>query len=390
MTTTGINEAAVSGATYTATIQYANVSWIATNVNPSANVALNILANGVVVGTGTLSGLAQDSPWTTVTATWTAESADAGQAIQLQVVATNFLEGPGSNQDWQVPTFGFTDATLTRVVTINQTLTSIGYAGNPPQMTALDQFGNPMATQPAFNAGTITITSPLALTNNITVLAAAGRQLTISGGISGTGQLGVNGTGTVVLSGANHYTGGTEVTAGRLVVDNASAIAAGTSLTVGAGAAALFRPLIPMAYAPAVAASTSQAVVATRKSGGRSRRESRRRIAGSLQFVAGPGRFDRRRRGRGEQPRSAARDRQVAAAAIRPHCPYARSCRRPARGIVHGEPDCRGPGLAGKRGRKFGQFRPRSKERSGVACLGDRVFRLWPISGVSWPRGTKT
>ena len=94
MTTTGISATAVPGSTYTATIEYANVSWSNCNVNPSANVALNILANGVVVGTGTLSGLAQGAPWTTVTATWTATSAYAGQAIQLQVVATNFLEGP--------------------------------------------------------------------------------------------------------------------------------------------------------------------------------------------------------------------------------------------------------------------------------------------------------
>ena len=105
-------------ATYTATIEYANVSWSGANVNPSANVALNILANGVVVGTGTLSGLAQDSPWTPVTATWTADRAYAGQAIQLQVVATNFLEGPGSTQQWQVPTFGFANATLTAAVPI--------------------------------------------------------------------------------------------------------------------------------------------------------------------------------------------------------------------------------------------------------------------------------
>ena len=78
-------------------------------------MALNILANGVVVGTGTLSGLAQNSPWTPVTATWTATSAYAGQAIQLQVVATNFLEGPGSTDQWQVPTFGFANATLTQI-----------------------------------------------------------------------------------------------------------------------------------------------------------------------------------------------------------------------------------------------------------------------------------
>ena len=113
MTTTGINATAVAGNTYTATIQYGNASWSNCNVNPSANVALNILANGVVVGTGHLSGLAQGSPWTPVTVGWVADAAHAGQAIQIQVVATNFLEGPGSTQQWEVPSFGFANATLT-------------------------------------------------------------------------------------------------------------------------------------------------------------------------------------------------------------------------------------------------------------------------------------
>ena len=103
----------MAGATYTATIQYANVSDTTANLSP--NVALNILANGVVVGTGTLSGLAEYSPWTTATASWVAQAANAGQAIQLQLVATNFLEGPGQ---WEVPTFAVTDATLTATVPV--------------------------------------------------------------------------------------------------------------------------------------------------------------------------------------------------------------------------------------------------------------------------------
>ncbi len=113
MTTTGISANAVAGNTYTATILVANASWSNAATNPGANVVLNILAGGVVVGTGTLSGLAQNSPWTPVTATWTATSANAGQALQLQVVANNFLEGPGANQQWQVPTLGLANATLT-------------------------------------------------------------------------------------------------------------------------------------------------------------------------------------------------------------------------------------------------------------------------------------
>ena len=112
MATTGITATAVAGDTYGATIEYANVSTSGCNLNPSANVELDILANGAVVGSGTLSGLAQNAAWTPVTATWTATAPYAGQSIQLQVVATNFLEGPTANDLWQVPTFGFTNATL--------------------------------------------------------------------------------------------------------------------------------------------------------------------------------------------------------------------------------------------------------------------------------------
>ena len=119
-------------------------------------------------------------------------------------------------------------------VTVNQTLTTISLAGQPLTATALDQFDNSLASQPAFDAGTNTITSPLALAGNVTVLPAADSQLTISGAISGAGALIVGQAGTLVLNGPNTDTGGTIVSAGTLIVANSSAIAAGTSLTVGA------------------------------------------------------------------------------------------------------------------------------------------------------------
>ena len=111
---------------------------------------------------------------------------------------------------------------------MNQTLTSISNTGQP---LALDQFGNPLANQPALNGNTIT--DSLVFDSNVTVLPAAGSQLTISGAINGQGGLTVNAPGTLVLSGANGYTGGTTVSAGTLVLSNSSAIAAGTGLTVG-------------------------------------------------------------------------------------------------------------------------------------------------------------
>ena len=56
MVTTGISEAAATGDTYAATIQYANVSWSNCADNNSANVELDIQANGVTVGSAPFRG----------------------------------------------------------------------------------------------------------------------------------------------------------------------------------------------------------------------------------------------------------------------------------------------------------------------------------------------
>ena len=93
-------------------------------------------------------------------------------------------------------------------------------------------------------------------------ISAAAYQLndgTVSADLSGPGGLtvGVGGTAsaspsgsdgptstsdTVTLSGTNTYVGGTVVNAGTLVISTASALPAGTSLTVGAGGVFVFNP----------------------------------------------------------------------------------------------------------------------------------------------------
>ncbi len=128
MTTTGISAIAVSDTTYTASIYYANLANSGLNNGP--NVTLNILAGGVVVGTGTVTGVAPGLPWTQVTATWTASS-HIGAAIQLQVVANNFLEGP---QVWRTPIFGFTHATLTAAAGQTQLPTVTNVAVSWPRL----------------------------------------------------------------------------------------------------------------------------------------------------------------------------------------------------------------------------------------------------------------
>ena len=58
----------------------------------------------------------------------------------------------------------------------------------------------------------------------------------------------VDGWGKVVLTGTNTYSGGTTVSAGRLILTDSSAIASGTNLTIGAGGPFLVgpSPLVPL------------------------------------------------------------------------------------------------------------------------------------------------
>ena len=78
------------------------------------------------------------------------------------------------------------------------------------------------------------------------------------GAISGGGNLTKVGAGTLVLSGDNTYSGGTNVEAGTLIVNNSGAIPDGSSLTVGAGGAFIFDPTV--SGSPAVGLSRDSSV----------------------------------------------------------------------------------------------------------------------------------
>ncbi len=82
-----------------------------------------------------------------------------------------------------------------------------------------------------------------------------GNTLTLSGVLSGSGGLQKIGAGTLVLDGTSSYSGGTTVLAGILVVDSASALAKGSSLTVGEGASLLFATPLPEATLSAMPAT---------------------------------------------------------------------------------------------------------------------------------------
>lgn len=73
--------------------------------------------------------------------------------------------------------------------------------------------------------------------NSVLTLASAEDQ-TVAAIMNGYGRFVKAGTGTVTLAGTNAYTGGTTVSAGRLVFDSAGSFASGTALTVASGATA--------------------------------------------------------------------------------------------------------------------------------------------------------
>ncbi len=85
---------------------------------------------------------------------------------------------------------------------------------------------------------------------------AGGMTITDSGSISGAGMaLTKVGSGTLVLSGSNTYSGGTYVTGGKLVVTAPDAILDGSNLYLGANAAAAFGTVVSADSTPASASS---------------------------------------------------------------------------------------------------------------------------------------
>ncbi len=85
---------------------------------------------------------------------------------------------------------------------------------------------------------------------------------TISLALSGTSGLTKTGSGTVILSGANSYTGNTVVNQGKLIVTQPAALPNGGNLTIGAHALTDFGPLVPAA-APASSSAAKIAKTAT-------------------------------------------------------------------------------------------------------------------------------
>jgi autotransporter-associated beta strand protein len=91
----------------------------------------------------------------------------------------------------------------------------------------------------AADSGTGNFMGNILLNRSVVLTSGTGGTANFSGNITGVGGVSVGGTGTVDISGANTYGGGTTVNTGTLVVGNYTAILTASPLTVAAGATAV-------------------------------------------------------------------------------------------------------------------------------------------------------
>jgi len=131
---------------------------------------------------------------------------------------------------------------------------SVGYtlSGSGSNTLTLNNSGS-AATITVAN-GSHDIDAPVILADNLLVTGSGKLAFGNSSSISGSSSLTMSGTrGTLILSGTDTYSGGTNVNAGMLIVTSSTALPSGTSLTVGAGGTFIFDP--SLAGAPAAASS---------------------------------------------------------------------------------------------------------------------------------------
>lgn len=157
---------------------------------------------------------------------------------------TNWTLGTAPNAPAAVANFGGGGATLTaaRTVTVDapQTVGSIGFNSAASYTIAGSSqitLNNGMApsSEITVTQGSHTITAPLNAVSGETQITVAGgaNMLTISGPLSGATDVAKYGAGTLVLNGANTYTGTTTIAAGTLEINGEGAV--GSSLIAKSG-----------------------------------------------------------------------------------------------------------------------------------------------------------
>jgi autotransporter-associated beta strand protein len=249
-----VDIAAASGTTRTVTVtagvgnDYAEMNQIIRNsagtagaLQKNGNGTLLLSAANTYAGTTQLSGGALQAVQGTGLPTASFLSLDGG--VYEGIGATSFtrsLGTSGSTVQWTANGGGFS-------ANGGQMTVNIGGASAPlvwgttvgSQIVGPLIFGSHTANAKTLFVNPIDLDNGAAATRTVTVNAGAGADSAEMSGVlsnsSGAATLTKNGTGTLVLSAANTYTGGTTISAGTLALGNASALPSTGTLTLGGG-----------------------------------------------------------------------------------------------------------------------------------------------------------
>lgn len=206
--------------------------------NHTDNITLNAaITGGTKVtknGTGilTLAGNNTYTGATTVnngTLRFGADNALQSTALALNANsagASATLDLHGYNGTVSSLTFGGTGSTSTSTTSVTTGTGTLTLGGNVTYNATNNPAGSTISGNLALGGSTRTF--------NVGDSTTAATDLTVSAAISGSAGITKNGTGTVLLSGLNSYTGATTITAGTLVVGSNSALGTGT-LTLNGG-----------------------------------------------------------------------------------------------------------------------------------------------------------
>ncbi len=213
---TSFNSITISGSGYT--------------VGGNATTLTGSLADSSVAGTNTISlGL-------TFAATRTVTVSNAGTTLTISGV----ISGAGGLTKAGAGTVTLSATnTYTGVTTINAGTIAVaadaGLGAAPGAATPgkLTFGGGTLRTTASF---TLAVNRGIALTGAGTISTDPGTTLTYGGIIAGASPLTKAGTGTLIVSGANTYTGATALSAGTLQLGATNAVPSGGAVTVSAGA----------------------------------------------------------------------------------------------------------------------------------------------------------
>ncbi|MBR1586737.1 MAG: autotransporter-associated beta strand repeat-containing protein [Kiritimatiellae bacterium] len=191
----------------------------------------------VVVTIAGASGSANGNAWTSVT-----DGGDWSDASNWSNATAGAPNGPWELATFNPATKAGVDVTLDEAVTLggltfNAGGASYGYTLSGQGLT-LD--GGPRTAVVANARGTNVIASVLTLASDAEIQTATGNELRLTGGVAGTGNLGVNthaaeGGGQVNLKVASGYAGKVTTGCGRVVMDDLSAIQSADQLLLGPG-----------------------------------------------------------------------------------------------------------------------------------------------------------